>query len=93
MLKGHVQIGQHLRLFRQRAQQFVGQADGVGVVQADPVQPFDPRQTAQKLGQLGLTVEVATVRGAVLADEVELADALGGQGGGLDRQALDGAAA
>ena len=69
--------------------QLVGEVVRVVVEDPDPVDPLDLVQLAEQLGQAGAAVEVDPVIGHVLGDEVQLADAVGGQFAGLLDDLLD----
>ena len=65
--------------------QLVGEVDRVGVEDANPVDAVDLVELAQQLGEPDPAVEIEAVIGRVLGDEVQLADAVGGQFAGLAR--------
>ena len=74
---------------RQGLVQLVGEVVRVVVEDADPVDPLDLVELAEQLGEPGPAVEVDAVIGHVLGDEVQLADAVGGQLAGLLDDLLD----
>src|SRR6185437_12260907 len=61
VLQWHVQIRQDFRRLGQRLDQFVGEVDGIGVEDANPLQPVDVVQLAQQLGEADAAVEIESV--------------------------------
>ncbi len=89
VLERHVQVRQDLGTARQDIIKVVGEVVRVVVEDPDPVEPVDLVELAEQLGQPGPPVQVHAVIGHVLGDQVQLADAVGGEFAGLLDDALD----
>ena len=90
VLQRDVDIRTDLRIVRHDAQDVLGEAGGIAVVQADPLDAVDLGQLLQQPCQAAFPVAVKTVVSRILGDDDQLPHALGGQAAGFFHQILDG---
>ena len=90
VLEGDVEVLRDLREGRHRFDHLVGEAVGIEVKDADPLDALDAVELAQELRQGELAVQVVAVLGHVLGDEVQFLRAGLHQVAGFFDHALDG---
>ena len=93
MLNGNVHVFDDLRLRRDHVDELVGHFVRVEVVDAYPVELFDPAQLPQQLRQLSLSVKVNAVAAGILGDDDKLLYAVLGKHPRLIEAVLQAAAA
>ena len=90
VLQRDVEVVADFRVGRHDVEQFIADAFGVTVQEADPFDALDFGYSGQEFGQFVLFVEVAAVERGVLGDEDHFFDALCRQGLRLVHDVLDG---
>ena len=90
VLQRDVEVVADFRVGRHDVEQFIADAFGVTVEEADPFDALDFGYSGQEFGQFVLFVEVAAVERGVLRDEDHFFDALCRQGLRLVHDVLDG---
>ncbi len=93
MLQGNVDVAAEARVLGENFQQARGDLVGIGVEEADPAEILDLRELFEQGGETVLNAEVFAEAGCVLPDEIDFANALGGEALRLDDNRGDGAGA